>query len=387
MMKQNYKGFLTRKSNSNSIFGLDLLRVVAAAAVYFFHLNINLKFRTGVEILDTTFSVGAVFMVLFFMLSGFVMSYSYGHVDMFAEPDRLTKYYKKRLLRIYPSYLVFLLIVMLFRLSFPKDEKILWMLLPVDLLGLQAFFPKGWSYLGNGGTWFVSVCLFLYIIYPFLQKLLNMCKKQWRLLLFCYIAIVYISMARMFFGGEFANYYANPFFRIPEFVIGMIIGRRQKEKPIAIKTKNQSVGMWCSFGIGLVLAILYFAGVVFLHDKTFAQMDFFKSNYLSYNVMAVPLFAVLIVVMSSIKASMVPAVIVAPVKFLSEMSFYFYLTQTLANRLALEWTKGVYLGTILDGDRKILAATLILNFSFAGVMYLLMEKAINPALKRLFGPK
>lgn len=80
---------MTRKSNSNSIFGLDLLRVAAAGVVYFFHLNINLKFRTGVEILDTTFSVGAVFMVLFFMLSGFVMSYSYGHVDMCSDTDRL----------------------------------------------------------------------------------------------------------------------------------------------------------------------------------------------------------------------------------------------------------------------------------------------------------
>lgn len=386
-MKQNFRNFLTRKSNRNSIFGLDLLRVAAAGVVYFFHLNINLKFRTGVEILDTTFSVGAVFMVLFFMLSGFVMSYSYGHVDMCSDTDRLKKYYKKRFLRIYPSYFVFLLIVLLFRLSFPKDGKILWTLLPIDLLGLQAFFPKGWSYLGNGGTWFVSVCLFLYIIYPFLQKLLNLCKKQWHLLLFCYIVIVYISMARMFLGGEFANYYANPFFRIPEFVIGMMIGHRQKEKPLVIKTKKQSTQMWLSLGIGLVLAILYIVGVVFLYDKTFAQLDFFKSNYLSYNVLAVPLFAVLIVVMSNIKASMVPAVIAVPVKFLSEMSFYFYLTQTLANRLAIQWTKDVYWGMILDGDRKVLAATFILNFSFAGVMYLLMEKAINPALKRLFGQK
>ena len=86
----------------------------------------------------------------------------------------------------------------------------------------------------------------------------------------------------MFLGGEFANYYANPFFRIPEFAIGMMIGHRQKEKPLVIKTKKQSTQMWLSLGIGLVLAILYIVGVVFLYDKTFAQLDFFKSNYFSY---------------------------------------------------------------------------------------------------------
>lgn len=381
-MKCNSLDFLTRKSKSNSIFGLDLLRVAAAAAVYLFHINTNLKFRTGVAALDTVISVGAVFMVLFFMLSGFMMSYCYGDQDMFTEPNRLSKFYKKRLFRIYPSYLLFLLIVFLFRLSFPSDGKILWMLIPVDLLGLQAFFSKGWAFLGNGGTWFVSVCLFLYMLYPFLQKLVNMCRQQWRLILFCYVAIVYISMARVFFGGEFASYYANPVFRIPEFVIGMIIGCRQKEKPIVFKTKNQNVQMWISLGICLVLSVLYFAGVTFLHDKHFAQVEFFKSNYLSYNVIVVPLFAVMILVMSNMKASMVPQVIVVPVKFLSELSFYFYLTQTLANRLALQWTKNIYCGVILDGDKKILAATFILNLSFAIVMYLLMEKGIHPILKR-----
>lgn len=155
----------TKKISSDNSFGLDLLRICAAFMVYLFHININLKFRTGVLLLDQILSVGAVFMGCFFMLSGFVFSYRYGQTDLLASPEKLKSFYKKRLLRIYPAYLLFLLIVFLFRLSFPTDPKVLTTLIPIDLLGLQAFFRRGghgWATAEHGSSqycWFSICCI------------------------------------------------------------------------------------------------------------------------------------------------------------------------------------------------------------------------------------
>lgn len=210
------------------------------------------------------------------------------------------------------------------------------------------------------------------------------CRRFWKPVLVCYIVVIYIAFARIFVGGDFAAYYGNPVFRVPEFVLGMLLGQRQCEKPFEVKAKTPVASIWITLGTCLGIVVLYFAGVVALYETKVWGTDFFKSNYLSYNVIAVPLFAVLIVLLSNLKNGMIPALLSVPVNFLSRLSFYFYLTQTLANRLTSTWIKRAYFGFLIDGDKKILLITLCLNLLFAVLMYLIVEKIIDRALKKIF---
>lgn len=190
-----------QKSN-DYMLGLDILRIVATFMVFLFHCYLNLGFRTPYEPINQVISVGATFMVCFFMLSGFLLSCQNKKQMLLDDVTHLKRYYRKKLFRIIPSYFVFLIIVFLFHLSFPKEVNTLLCLIPLDLFALQAFFSKAFSFLGNGGTWFISVLLFLYLIFPFLQKILCFFEnKQRHFLCIAYLFAMYVASARLFLGG------------------------------------------------------------------------------------------------------------------------------------------------------------------------------------------
>lgn len=351
--------------------GFDILRICAAFMVYLFHIHINLGFRTSFDKIDKIISVGAVWMVCFFMLSGYTLMYKY---EKFESDFAIKRFYLKRILSIYPSYLIFILIVFLFHCSFPPNKMFFALLIPLELFGLQAHFPKAFPYLGNGGTWFISVLFFLYLIFPYLVKLIQyMDKKKIYIILWCYIFTIFIGMTRMIFGGDFAQYYANPAFRIPEFLIGMILAKIKAENR-SKKPSNNMVFCVC------VLSAFFYCGVILaVFDIKIGEITFWSQNYLSYNFLVIPLFGILIMALSNLKFNNIPSLICAALNFGGKLTFPFYLTQTFANRLAGKWLSKSYFGIIIDGDKKIMALTLILNISFALLMYffaLLIKKEI-----------
>ena len=71
--------------------------------IVFFHLR---AFTDSPLISNVFVSNADVFVDFFFVLSGFVITYSYGNLS---DNDQLTSFFKKRLLRIYPLHLILLL--------------------------------------------------------------------------------------------------------------------------------------------------------------------------------------------------------------------------------------------------------------------------------------
>lgn len=334
-----------KQTERKHFIGFDILRIGAAFMVYLFHIYINLGFRTSFAGIDKIISVGAIWMVCFFMLSGYTLMYKYGegHSDI-----NIKEFYTKRIFAIYPFYIVFLFVIFLFHCSFPSSGLLLAFLIPIDLLGLQAHFPKAWSYLGNGGTWFISVLLFLYFMFPFLLKFVqNLDKKKIYVILACYAAAIYIGAARMIMGGDFAQYYANPLFRVPEFLIGMILAKGNAERAERSRSSLKKVLSIC-----VLCAIIYCGGILLTYDIKVGDCLLWAQNYLSYNFLAVPVFGVLIVALANLNSERLPPQICAALEFGGKLTFPFYLTQTFANRLAGKWISNAYLGIAIDGEKK-----------------------------------
>ena len=82
--------------SKSRLYGLDLFRVISVLVVFFFHSRMHLNCEYG--ILDSFFSMGAIFMTAFFILSGFVISYT-SSADVNVIP-----FYKKRFIGIIPAY-------------------------------------------------------------------------------------------------------------------------------------------------------------------------------------------------------------------------------------------------------------------------------------------
>lgn len=138
---------------------LTSLRFAAALLVVVFHLSLVAPGLGGVGRLAAAGYVGVTF---FFVLSGFVLTYSW---DIDATASR---FYRRRFARIYPVHLLFIALAMV-----PWSPPPNWGALPANLALLQAWSPDdpvARSF--SGVSWSLSCELFFYATFPLLVRLI-----------------------------------------------------------------------------------------------------------------------------------------------------------------------------------------------------------------------
>lgn len=154
--------------------GLDVLRILSAFMVCMFHTTIHLGCNYG--ILQGMSRSGAVFMTAFFMLSGFALFINYSGKD-FSDFSQKKYFWKKRILKIYPMYIIVSSVYVFLHLLFGASLYKSIIAIPVEILGIQSVFSSLFSFSHNGGTWFISCILICYLFYPFVQGIINSLKK------------------------------------------------------------------------------------------------------------------------------------------------------------------------------------------------------------------
>ena len=200
------------------------LRWFAALAVVLRH---NLPPANSV--LYPFFANGYSGVTVFFVLSGFVIAFRY--LEQFRRPSRHTfwNYLVARFARIYPSYIVVLLLVGLL-FGFPD----FWVTLS-HVLVIQTWSGNSdVAYALNGPGWSIGVEFFLYLIFPILAIWLTRKSKNVWLgltITFLVVSIVTFSFStgdRLVLSENDPNspwrwIYRNPIFRIGDFLQGMTI--------------------------------------------------------------------------------------------------------------------------------------------------------------------
>lgn len=182
----------------------------------------------------SAFGAGMVGVSLFYVLSGFVMSWT-------ASPDDETRlFYRRRFARIYPSYVVAWVISL--ALGAVLGTVSLWdVLLPPTLL--QAWVPLRIVYFaGSAVFWSLSCEAFFYLVFPWLHRMLV--DRAGRSLVFVGVAATAVSMgtAIAFLGapeGDVTRWFLVIFppLRLMEFVIGVVVGigfRRGLRVPVPV---------------------------------------------------------------------------------------------------------------------------------------------------------
>ena len=242
---------------------IDLFRALCALMVFLFHSNIQLGVDYG--FLDRFVGKGHLFMVAFFMLSGFCLYYVDWRRGRFAQGPGLGDvgaFLKRRLAAIYPLYAAVYALWLLdgFAASRipgmraagavgPLDNLVA---APVELPMLQSVFAGSFSFLHNDGTWFVSCIFVCYLFYPYVSAVVAGASRRNALLLagalYCVSSYAFLPAHR--FG--FADIYANPLLRLAEFSIGVVVGRlfaedSGKEIPVNLR--------WAVFACCLALPL------------------------------------------------------------------------------------------------------------------------------------
>lgn len=209
-----------RSLNIPHIGGLDDLRGIAALMVFVAHVTHNLtrgvdtSLGTWLKPENPFFAVlaeGHAGVSLFMVLSGFLFSYgAYGKEVSYAA------FIKNRILRIYPMYLMMLL---LGAYTNPSEFSF------VNLLASIFLFSNTTSGLNGGGftilLWTISAEFMFYLIFPFLHRFAS--EKG---LGYLYKALGLAIMLRFLCIGLGANPRDISYFtlvgRIDQFLIGMI---------------------------------------------------------------------------------------------------------------------------------------------------------------------
>jgi peptidoglycan/LPS O-acetylase OafA/YrhL len=211
------------KTDPLRLVGIDFLRVGSAIMIFLFHTSIHLACNYG--IFQPFISNGAVFMVAFFMLSGFSLYYVNRTKD-FTNRSQLIDFYFKRIKGIYPVYFVIVVAYFLLNDSLSIFKKI--MLIPLDILFLQSQMEGAFSVSHYGGTWFISCIAVSYFCFPYLITFLkNVSRKKLLIaLVLLWSVCSYASVLSRIM--DFSWVYPNPFFRLLEFICGMICAEFQQ---------------------------------------------------------------------------------------------------------------------------------------------------------------
>lgn len=167
--------------------------------------------------------VGSIGVGFFFVLSGFVMAWSW-------MPENQTRdFFVRRAARIVPLHVLTtaLAMVVLFANGTPY-----WLSSILSLLLVQAWLAESYRSGGNTPSWSLSCEAFFYACFPTLIRKFAAASIQG-----CYRIVALVFVAMIVWNGAYAALtaiempavtalatYTNPAYRIGEFVIGMTIG-------------------------------------------------------------------------------------------------------------------------------------------------------------------
>lgn len=291
--------------SQSRIIGLDILRVLLVILVFVFHSNMHFDCDYG--IFNHFARMGAIAMTGFFMLSGYALSYSYPQV--ISDIKKVKSFMIKRLISLFPLYYI---VSALFIVIYNKESiESLLLLLPIELLGLQSCFSSLFLVSHNGGTWFISCMMLCYLIFPFLQWIIDNISLRSKYILGGAIFVIMIISPIVQRHFHLASIYDNPFFRILEFMEGIIVAS------MSYKIQKKSISLkdivWLLITITILIVGVGIGDVI-------APRDFMLANWI-----VLPCFSVLLYIFGIID---IPVLHNSKILFYcSKLSYSFYLSQ------------------------------------------------------------
>jgi peptidoglycan/LPS O-acetylase OafA/YrhL len=211
-----------RRSGLHALTGI---RFFAAIWVMAFHFGAAFSERAHMPHLVTGFlEHGELGVALFFMLSGFILYYTYQ--DNLQTPHDIYKFFVARFARLYPVYLLAIVIGLPLHARIPNHFE--WLIFPM----LQAWVPpvSAIGYVWIIQAWTLSVEAFFYLCFPIL---LLAFRRTWSQTSLWILAAALFALNVVLRTPSYhplappswlTTYIILPVLCLPEFILGMALG-------------------------------------------------------------------------------------------------------------------------------------------------------------------
>jgi peptidoglycan/LPS O-acetylase OafA/YrhL len=324
------------------------MRWAAAFIVFFFHARTFGYFNgDSARVVDLAFGAGATGVSFFFILSGFVLAWSW------RPEDNARTFWRRRIARIYPVHLVTACLALCLALTLVPG---LWPSgLPeaaANLLLVSSWHADWWQAL-NPVSWSLTCEAFFYTAFPLLYTRLRSLGPRGltHLAAACAGSVMLLPGINLYFDMGW-TLHSFPLARLPEFILGATIGRMVQ------------IGAWRGPGSEAAMALTLLGYVV-------PQSLFSSTNYAAYTVIGF--------------ACLIPAAALNDLDRarsmwrrrwlvrLGEWSFSFYMIHVLVMR-AVEQAIGASPRLPATSALALTAAVFVISLSLSWALYRWVEQ-------------
>ncbi|MEU9455678.1 acyltransferase [Streptomyces sp. NPDC048277] len=225
--------FRERRPQLNS---LTSLRVIGMVLVFIVHGSFEIVFKSydwSLNYLEGVGTTGQTAVSYFFVLSGFVLTWTW------RDNDTARSFWRRRVVRVFPNHIVALAFTVVLIASLTELPRVFPLM--TQLLLVQSWFPSPeFTDVGNSATWSLSVDIGFYALFPLLLPLVRRIRPErlWFAVGGVAVVIALIPVAANVFlpdtpptplwntsESRYWFVYFFPLTRMLECVLGMLMAR------------------------------------------------------------------------------------------------------------------------------------------------------------------
>ena len=230
------------------------IRFFAAFYVVLFHSLpwVSKQFELP-KAMQTFFANGYLAVALFFLLSGFILAYTYD--GQIGGNSKRLHFWQARFARIYPVYFLSLILAYFFQRSLPLTSRVAVVTMVQAWNPLRAGLAGAWNY----PAWSLSVEAFFYLVFPFLLPRMSQLSSRVLAILLAVFLTACVFMRTPIQGLGDLDRSSNwsrvplPIIRLPEFLAGMILGLYLLRRKPQLNGSTHPVRVALAAGISVLL--------------------------------------------------------------------------------------------------------------------------------------
>ena len=263
-------------SHQKNLQSIQMIRGLACVLVVLMHITVTFSDTYSLSFLWNIFKFGGCGVDIFFVLSGFIITYSNKYY--ITKASSVGQFLKKRVIRIFPIYWIIISFFLALQLIFPSFYRTHFQLNFANITSTFFLLPN--HIMINGVSWSLTNELFFYMLFTLALIIPN--KKYILTLLLVYLAFLIILPTFSFIAIDNNTSGFKQLFRFPmniEFLLGVLIVFFLERFP----------QKWCA--AFLIIGVSYF---IFSAIFTNSRLMLFNNGYDRVLMFGFPSFLIIL---------------------------------------------------------------------------------------------